>query len=52
MLYDRLCSLGVFPFRLSCKFQVKIFEKVLRRNGNRVNKGIYMATSYLAVTNT
>ena len=33
------CIFGVFPFRLSCKFQVKIYEKVLSRNGNRVYKG-------------
>ena len=25
---------GVFPFRLSCEFQVKKVKKVLRRNGN------------------
>ena len=29
---------GVFPFRLSCKFQVKMYAKVLRRNGNLVDK--------------
>ena len=38
--YRFVCRIyGVFPFRLSCKFQVKLYEKVLRRNGNRVNKG-------------
>ena len=37
---------GVFPFRLSCKFQVKIYEKVLRRNGNRVNKGIWQLETW------
>ena len=25
-------SLGVFPFRLSCKFQVKMYAKVLRES--------------------
>ena len=40
MLISELTRLdGVFPFRLSCKFQVKMYAKVLRRNGNLVNKG-------------
>ena len=30
------CLIDVFPFRLSWKIQVEIYEKVLRRNGNRV----------------
>ena len=31
-------KIGVFPFRLSCKFQVKMYAKVPRRNGNLVDK--------------